>query len=248
MDWTRETQDPLNEQVRQKTLSYLNKIRTPLPPSPSETGLDDYDAMIKKLAAGKRVLDIGICEHTSERIQSSKWKHRLLVDSASYVLGIDIIESLIKDLDSLGFNVRVCDATSEMSLGERFDLVHIGDVIEHVENPVKMLRFAKRHLAEGGRILVRTPNPYCYDYVWGVFRHGTDRSNLEHMFYVLPTHALEMARRSGLQLVRYYTLRRSGRNLVKSVAKFLRWGFLPDELYSTIFVYEFTAPEQGKES
>lgn len=242
MDWTKETSDPLNGKVRSHVLQFLNKIRQPLPMAPKTQPLDDYDFFISQLAKGKRVLDIGICEHTRERINSPQWKHRILVDSAAYCLGVDIIESLVEELKKEGLNVRQCDATSNIYLGEKFDLIHIGDVIEHVSSPIQLLEFAKRHLAPGGKIIVRTPNPYCYNYIYLVAKNGTDGSNLEHMFYILPTHALEIGRRAELSLDHYYTVRKSGRNPLRSFAKFVRWGFLPDELYTTIFVYEFTNP------
>ena len=54
-----------------------------------------------------------------------------------------------------GFDFRHVDATSDVDLGDRFDRVFIGDVIEHVNDPVALLNFAKRHLQPNGRILVR---------------------------------------------------------------------------------------------
>ncbi len=42
--------------------------------------------------------------------------------------------------------------------GRRFDLVFLVDVIEHVRDPVELLRACREHLAPGGRLLVITPD------------------------------------------------------------------------------------------
>lgn len=43
-----------------------------------------------------------------------------------------------------------------------FETVLIGDVIEHVANPLLLLCEANRVLKDGGRLIVSTPNPYYY--------------------------------------------------------------------------------------
>lgn len=180
------------------------------------------------------------------------WKHKIIHESATRTVGVDIIPELIDDLNSKGYDVRLCDATSDEDLGERFSIVHIGDVIEHVDSPVALMKFAKRHLEPGGKIIIRTPNPYCFDYVRRIRQKGTDVSNLEHVFYITPTHMLEIARRSGLELSGYLTrypgafsykgIRRVAAHILKGFR--LRHAFAElfanAEQYSTIYVYELT--------
>lgn len=238
-DWTSLTNDPVDENVRSRIINHLNNIRNPLPEN-------NYDIYLKDVVAQKRVLDVGVCEHTLERASNDSWKHNIILENANYSLGIDIIDDLVAKLSSKGINVKKCDATSEEYLGESFDIIHVGDVIEHVDSPVKMMEFCSRHLSDGGKIVVRTPNPYCFDYVHLQKKFGTDKSNLEHMFYICPIHAMEIARRSGLKLSRYYTLTPGG---VVSFLKHLLRGrlrhafaelFSTPESYSTIYVYEFS--------
>ena len=144
-----------------------------------------------------------------------------------------------------------CDATSDADLGEKFDVVHIGDVIEHVDSPINLIKFAARHLREGGRIIVRTPAAYCFDYISRIKTNTTDLSNLEHMYYVLPIHMLEISRRAGVGMTCYRTLTRRGftvRGLgvallhLKNLKVRHAWAelFAPPEIYTTIYVYELT--------
>jgi 2-polyprenyl-3-methyl-5-hydroxy-6-metoxy-1,4-benzoquinol methylase len=241
-DWTKITSDPLNPYVRNRIVKYLNGIRMPLINN-------DYDIYITNKVKNKSVLDIGVCEHTMDRIESNKWKHNILKKAASKIVGIDIVKPLVSFLVNKGFDVRLCDATSNKDLNERFDVIHIGDVIEHVESPVSLIKFAKRHLKKNGVIILRTPNPYCFNYVHSVKKNGTDISNLEHMFYICPIHMMEIARRSGTILHSYKTLYPNYFSLkgVILMAKYLligKWRHAlaeftsTPETYSTIFVYE----------
>jgi SAM-dependent methyltransferase len=245
LDRTKLSSDPLDPGVISAVVSYLTSHRRPLPGN-------DYTRYLADSVKDLSVLDIGVVEHTRDRMSSEDWKHKIISDSSSRTVGIDVIPELVDELNSKGYDVRLCDATSDADLRERFDAVHIGDVIEHVNSPVDMMKFAKRHLADGGKIIVRTPNPFCFDYVHSIGVNGTDVSNLEHMFYIAPIHMMEIARRSGLELTGYLTLypgRFTYRGIRRMAGRILRGFklrhafaeiFASPESYSTIYVYELT--------
>jgi len=239
IDWTRLTKDPVDHEVRKKVIQYLLSIRRTIPGN-------NYTNYLIETVKEKRVLDIGICEHVIERIHSDQWKHKIIVDNAEYSLGVDIIPELIEGLNNEGYNVCECDATSDIFLGEIFDVVHIGDVIEHVSSPILLLEFALRHLKDDGKIIVRTPNAYCFNYVHLNKKIGTDMSNLEHLFYILPIHALEIARRTNSNLSAYYVQNKRGflHGLLSLAKGNFRHAFAEifakPEQYSTIYCYEFT--------
>ena len=244
IDWTKLTRDPVDPGVRRTLREWLLGRRHDLPNN-------DYDAFLVEKVKGKSVLDIGICEHTLERINSPKWKHRLIKDNAARCVGVDIIEDLIEALVSKGFDCVCQDATSDAYLGQTFDVVHIGDVIEHVPDPTRLLAFASRHLSPGGSIFVRTPNPHNFDYQRHACLDGISVENMEHISYIVPFHALELARRTGLQFSGYWTMvpghfstigiKRALVNLAG-----MRWRHAFNELfgepntYTTIFVYAFS--------
>jgi len=244
IDWTKLTRDPVDAAVRRTMKAWLLERRRNLP-------RNDYDSFLVDSVKGKAVLDIGICEHTLERINSPKWKHRLIKDNAARCVGVDIIEDLVQALVAKGFDVVCQDATSDAYLGETFDVVHIGDVIEHVPDPTRLLAFAARHLAPGGKILVRTPNPHNFDYQRHAHLDGISVENMEHISYIVPFHALELARRTGLQFSGYWTMA-PGRFSTIGIKRALvdlagmRWRHAFNELfgepntYTTIFVYAFS--------
>ena len=244
IDWTTLTRDPVDVGVRRSLKEWLLERRRDLP-------RNDYDAFLVDQVKGKSVLDIGMCEHTLERMNSPKWKHRLIKESAARLVGVDVIEDLVQALVEKGFEVVCQDATSDAFLGETFDIVHVGDVIEHVADPQRLLAFAARHVAPDGKILVRTPNPHNFDYQYNARRDGISVENLEHISYIVPFHALELARRTGLDFSEYWTMV-PGRFHIVGLKRALvslfgmRFRHALNELfgeantYTTIFVYAFS--------
>jgi 2-polyprenyl-3-methyl-5-hydroxy-6-metoxy-1,4-benzoquinol methylase len=242
LDWTKLTDDPVDENVRNQVIKHLLSMRQPL--------AKGYERFLAEKVAGKTALDIGVCEHTLDRMMSPKWKHKAIKDHARYSMGVDIIPSLVQELKKQGIEAEVCDATSDTFLGKKFEIVHAGDIIEHVDSPVGLLKFCARHLEAQGKLIVRTPNVFCHDYVHQQKVIGTDKSNLEHVSYICPTHALELGRRAGLVLTDYYVQYPGGFTMkgISNTIRFLARGklrhamaelFAKPEAYSTIYVYEF---------
>ena len=193
MDWTVISSDPNNPQAKRAVAQHLQSLQIPY----ADRELMD---VVMDAAKGKTVLDIGVVAHNRRYIDSPQWRHRMLRNVSKHILGIDILKDLIEELKGEGFNVRQVDAMSETDLNERFDLVFIGDVIEHVDNPSLLLKFAARHMTKGGRILVATPNPFSRKFVRQFLREGVMVTNLDHVAWFTPGMALELGRRLGLEL------------------------------------------------
>jgi 2-polyprenyl-3-methyl-5-hydroxy-6-metoxy-1,4-benzoquinol methylase len=194
MDWTKYTTDPCDTNTQKKVHDYLDNIRV-------IAKNDDLSWVLSRIE-GKNCLDIGCIEHDLSYTEKPSWKHKQFVDVASRVVGVDILEDYAEVLNQRGYDIRVCDATSDEYLGEKFDAVVLGDVIEHVENPVNLIRFALRHLNDNGEIIVKTPNPYYIDNITK-FAKNRHFVNFEHIAWYTPTMALEIARRSGCKLAAY---------------------------------------------
>jgi len=197
--WRTQTQDPNDLKVRAECRAFLKRRRVLLKAGPDETL-----AFFVDVSRDKSVLDIGVCEHTDSYIDSPNWKHKHISEAASYCLGIDILDDLVTSLSAKGFNIRCVDALSDTDLGERFDRVICGDVIEHVDNPNRLLRFAKRHLKTGGSIFVSTPNPYSLRVIREVLTKGTFVANFDHVAWYTPSVMNEVAERAELSLRAYY--------------------------------------------
>lgn len=231
LDWTTVSDDPNHRDAKAAVRTWLTtaqRIHT-------DTDLLGH---IEHLVRGKRVLDIGVVSHSARYFDLPDWRHGRIHKAASYCVGIDILEPLVNELNARGFNVRCMDATSEADLGERFDVVFIGDVIEHVDNAVLLLKFAARHLAPGGRLYVTTPNPFSRKFFRQFKRDGVMVTNLDHIAWISPTQAMELARRAGIALAAYHLVK-PFTPLALAVKQLIGWRLEPVEFSFPDYLYEF---------
>ncbi len=103
------------------------------------------EKIIKEYARGKDVLDIG---GVGQNAEYNLWQE--LKSCAKSLTGIDISLSDNKDI--------VTGNMETYSFGKKFDVIILGDVIEHVDNQGLLLDNSRRHLKEGGTLIVTTPN------------------------------------------------------------------------------------------
>ena len=230
-DWTSFSDDPNNRQAKAA-------VRAWLPTARRIHANVDLLGFIENLVRSQRVLDIGVVSHSARYFDQPDWRHGRIAAAASHCLGLDILAPLVDELNTRGFNVRCVDATSEIDLGERFDVAFIGDVVEHVNNPVALLAFAGRHLAPGGRLYATTPNPFSRKF-YRQFRanNGALVANLDHVAWITPTLAMELARRAGLTLNAYHLVKQF--SPLTRRFKALAWRFEPPEYSFPDYVYEF---------
>jgi len=230
VDWTKISNNPVSQEVHNFLLQELKRKK--------KGRIFNSRVFLRSFVEGQTVLDIGCVEHDITHMESKTWRHKYIQEFAKYVLGIDILSKEVAILQEKGFNIKETDATSDVNLGEKFNRVVIGDVIEHVDNPVALLRFAVRHLNDDGLILVTTPNPYFLRLIWRNFKEGTVIANAEHISWLTPSLALEIARRANIELKEYWLLQSHGNSLIKKSLHKVRDIFMADsELFTPAFCY-----------
>lgn len=231
--WTDLSDDPNHPKVQsflRETLLGARKER-----------IGDVLGFVRDFVRGQEVLDIGVVAHHAGRIDDPNWKHNVIRSQASRVVGIDILEDEVRLLQERGYDVRCVDGTSDVDLGERFDRAVLGDVIEHVDNPVLLLKFAARHLKPGGLLLCSTPNPFFVVTLWQGLRSGVFIPNAEHVNWITPTMALELASRAGLTLDSYHHTQGDGKTIKRKVMvqTLQALGLRDAEMFSGAFYYIF---------
>jgi 2-polyprenyl-3-methyl-5-hydroxy-6-metoxy-1,4-benzoquinol methylase len=206
--------------------------------------IGDCSRFLEEFVTGRKVLDVGVVQHDLSQVERPGWKHGRIRGWASKVVGVDILPEQVAELNARGFDVRCVDATSDQHLGETFDRVVLGDVIEHVDSPVALLTFARRHLTADGLILCSTPNPFFISYIVEGLRRGNYIPNAEHVSWISPTMALELAHRAQLELKEYWHVQGEGKTLRRKLAVTLLTALqLRDtEPFSGSFYYIFGLP------
>jgi SAM-dependent methyltransferase len=154
---------------------------------------------VRQRVKGKNVLDIGCVQHSLDRCLKSpeKWLHNTVRDNAKSVLGVDILEQEVAELQKRGYNIIVADATT-MRLDHKFEVVVCGDIIEHLTNPGMLLETVAYHLQNDGTSLVTTPNALAADRFFNVALNGWTGVNPEHTCWFCPQTLFQLVERCGL--------------------------------------------------
>lgn len=229
--WRRVSADPVAPQVHKFMLQELGDAHG--------HPINDIDDFFDVRVENASVLDIGVVEHAATHFDSPSWRHAKLAAAAKRCVGVDVVEEAIVTLRCRGFDIRLVDATGDEDLGERFDVVIAADVIEHVDNPVAMLHFCVRHLREGGEIYITTPNPFFWRHLVRLQREKVFVANAEHVTWVTPSMACELAYRTGLRLHAYHLLVPHSRRGPKGILKRFISRFVSDELLGYAYLYRF---------
>lgn len=140
--------------------------------------LEKYSA--DEMFAGKKVLDFG-CGAGGKSLYYASL-------GAEKVVGLDIVESYKEESESLAarlgladkFEFALRDATKSGFEDNSFDTIIMNDFMEHVSEPEKLLKEAKRIIRPGGKIFINFP-PYYHPFG----AHLSDAINMPwcHMFF-----------------------------------------------------------------
>jgi 2-polyprenyl-3-methyl-5-hydroxy-6-metoxy-1,4-benzoquinol methylase len=170
----------------------------------SERRLSQKVNEVEKVCQEKKVLDVG-CIGQAVSFEDPNWIHNRVKKVANSVCGVDIDTEGVLKLRENGYKMLTVEELEEQN--EKFDVVLILDVIEHVDNPVELLRYYKQYLADDGLLLVSTPNANRSASFVNILLTNDYSLNMEHVFAMCPKTFLEVLERAGsLEPVRFYWL------------------------------------------
>ena len=159
--------------------------------------------ILESLAKGKKVLDLGCVDHAIiEGHTDSEWfLHGRLVRSAESVKGLDYEGESIRVLRERGFDVVQGNAEN-FDLGEKYDMVVAGEIIEHLTNHRGVLDSVRRHLREDGEIVMSVPNSGALFYVFGTLLFGHETDSWDHTCMFTPITFCVLLRKCGFRAKR----------------------------------------------
>ena len=229
--WSQIAADPNAKAAKTWRLSVLNAAR--------REPVKNRIAYLEEIVRGKRVLDVGAVAHTAVMAGTAEWLHRAISQSAAYCLGVDVLEEEVKKLQAMGYNVRCADITQEDLAGEeRFDVMIVGEVIEHLGEPGQLFEAGERLLVSGGRMVLTTPNPYY----WKRMRNALCRwyrrvESVDHVTMLFPSGMAELAERAGMELESYRGVYRH--STMVGLKKLLAATVVQAEVFCETMIYEF---------
>jgi SAM-dependent methyltransferase len=157
---------------------------------------------------------------------------------------VDILTEELEQLRLRGYDVRNADLTRG-PLDETFDIIVMGEIIEHIEQPGRLLHNAAMMLDAGGVVVLTTPNPwYVNVIIKNLLGTAPFTESADHVSWYDASTLYEMGQRCGLQLYRYTGVRNAtastlpGRVLFR-IAPFLTTLRLNQLLFAKTIIYEF---------
>ena len=113
------------------------------------------DAVILQYCTNRLILDVG-CVGQDRSYESKDWLHQKIKKTAGRIVGVDVDQAGLEQLKKKGY--EVVDTSGLEDLNLKFDVVLMADVIEHVDNPVDLIKSYSRYLNNEGLMLITTPN------------------------------------------------------------------------------------------
>ncbi|RMF59467.1 MAG: methyltransferase domain-containing protein [Calditrichaeota bacterium] len=170
---------------------------------PSMRFVGDRHRYLLNLVKGKEVLHVG-CAQFADQINRNL--HVKVTEVAKYALGIDIDHQGIECLKRLGQEVRVCNALNMAEeIDDKFDVVLIPEVLEHIGCPLCVLKQARKLIKKGGMVIVSGPNSFSLRrWIWAIV--GREAESEDHRFTFHPSGLMLLCQDAGLNnVVRLYS-------------------------------------------
>lgn len=166
--------------------------------------------MLCQIVKGKRVIHVGCCDHLpliEHKIKNHSWLQGRLDECCSEVIGFDISEEAVEFVNKNHFSKSkvVCTDITQDKLNEygdisKFDYVLLGEIIEHVDNPIDFLTKARCNLERAGfhgQYIVTLPNSFCIQK--GIYRKAIENINTDHRYWFTPYTAGKILYCAGIE-------------------------------------------------
>lgn len=157
----------------------------------------EKDSFLLAQCAGKSVLDVGIIGQ-DRNFDSPAWLHNKIRAVAGSLHGVDILEEPIQRLKQSGYAAFTLNELRIMS--DKYDVILMSDVIEHVNDPVGFLLFYSNYLKIDGKMLVSTPNSNRANNFVHILFNNNYSVNPEHTFWFCPRTMAEVVSRTTLEI------------------------------------------------
>ncbi len=155
------------------------------------------------LCKGKKIIDVGCTDHAElieTKIKDNTWLHGILDRGSQRCVGVDVSDSGVAEAKRLGFpDVIVGDVTTALEplMGEHWDYMVMGELIEHIDDPVSFLRSVREsYQGNVDTLVLTTPNAFRLRNFLSAIR-TSESINTDHRYWVTPYTLMKVLTMAG---------------------------------------------------
>jgi SAM-dependent methyltransferase len=166
---------------------------------------------ILDICRNKKVIHIGCADHLpliQKKIASNKWLHKLLTENTTNCIGIDINSEAISYIKDKLFidNVYCADVehdNMDFILREDWDILILGEIIEHVDNPVQFLINIRNVFKDRVKeIVITAPNVLNILTIKDI-KNNIENINTNHNYWFSPYTLSRVVYKSGFTNIEF---------------------------------------------
>jgi 2-polyprenyl-3-methyl-5-hydroxy-6-metoxy-1,4-benzoquinol methylase len=164
--------------------------------------------LLCELAKGKNVIHLGCLDHLpliDEKMARGQWLHKELTKVAANCIGIDVNEealALVKSKYQFN-NILLGDFTTKKFpelTGKQWNYAILGELLEHIDNPVSFLTSIHENYKENlERIVITVPNAWTQHTIKGALV-SKEVINSDHRYWFTPYTIAQVIMRAGFEL------------------------------------------------
>ncbi len=149
--------------------------------------------LLKKIK-NKRIIHLGFADHIpliKEKINQKRWLHGLLIENSQKCIGLDInkeaVEYIKKEFSINNiYHIDIEKDDIHPIVNEKFDYLLLGEIIEHIDNPVNFLKTIHQKLKDKTeKIIITAPNVFNLETRRDI-RRNKENINTDHRYWFSP--------------------------------------------------------------
>lgn len=158
-----------------------------------------------ELTRDSRVIHLGFADHIpliKDKIATKVWLHGLLDENCEECYGVDICQEAVDFVkNELGYQNICCANILEDDILKdkqgKWDYLLLGEILEHVDNPVLFLQIIKNKYKDKiGKIIITVPNIFNI-YMAHCIKNNIEHINTDHRYWFTPFTILKVLTRAG---------------------------------------------------
>jgi len=191
----------------------------------SRTYIPNRVDLLESLLKDRLVLHFGCCDHEGlieEKIRDKSHLQVKLSYIAAKCIGVDIDRDALARLKSL--NVPNCYyydlyESNDLELeNEIYDVVLLGEILEHIADPVQFLKKIKTKFKNAKEIIITVPNAFNSQNFYNI-KAGIEEINTDHKYWFTPFTISKVVTEAGFKLDSIYFVDRSKLNIADRIIK-----------------------------